>query len=64
MNGQSKLIGPQEVMRRIGIGKSTLYRMINKNELPQHRKIGNLTKWLEEDIERYIVGQANQTTSS
>ena len=60
----SKFIDTAEVMTRIGISRFTIWKMVKNKQFPEPRKVGKLNKWLESDIERYIAGPANSTTSS
>jgi predicted DNA-binding transcriptional regulator AlpA len=60
----NKLIDSQEVMQRIGVSYTTLWRLVKTKKIPSPRKIGKLNRWLEADIERYIAPATNETTTS
>lgn len=60
----NQLIGSTDVMQRIGISYTTLWRLVKSQKIPAPRKIGSLNRWLESDIENYICQPASQTTSS
>lgn len=44
----------EEVTARTGLGRTTLYRVINRGELVA-RKAGRRTVFLEADVERYLA---------
>lgn len=52
---EKRLIRIQEVCGRIGVCKSTLYRMVSLNSFPPPRKLGGRTvAWLEADVDAWI----------
>lgn len=59
----NKLIGSRDVMDRISISYTTLWRLVKTNKIPAPRKVGGLNRWLESDIEQYIAPAANETTT-
>jgi predicted DNA-binding transcriptional regulator AlpA len=59
----NKLIGSNDVMERVGISYTTLWRLIKTQKIPAPRKIGSLNRWLESDIEQYISHSTNSTTT-
>ena len=58
----NQLIGSTEVMQRIGVSYTTLWRLVKAEKIPAPRKIGSLNRWLEADIERYISQPTTPTT--
>ncbi|MET3120803.1 excisionase family DNA binding protein [Oxalobacteraceae bacterium GrIS 2.11] len=60
----SQLIRSAEVVKRMGISYTTLWRLVKAHKIPPPRKIGRLNRWLESDIENYIVRPTNETTNS
>lgn len=50
-----RLIRIHEVCGRIGVCKSTLYRMVSLNSVPPPKKLGGRTiAWLEADVDAWI----------
>ena len=51
-----RLIRRKELEDRIGLARSTIYRMMNKGEFPKPVKIGRrAVAWPESEIERWIA---------
>ena len=51
-----RLIRLPEVKERVGLGRSTIYRMLGEGRFPQSIKIGErAAAWRESDIERWIA---------
>lgn len=48
------LLSSREVIQRLGISHTTLWRLIKKEQIPAPRKVGRLNRWQESDIENYI----------
>jgi excisionase family DNA binding protein len=44
---------PDELAGFLAISKSTVYRLVNKRQLPFH-KIGGVLRFRRDDIERYL----------
>jgi predicted DNA-binding transcriptional regulator AlpA len=53
-----RLIGADEVARRLRMSKRTLYRRLARNDIPPpaERRRGCLAKWRESDIDTFIAG--------
>lgn len=53
-----RLIGADEVARRLHMSRRTLYRRLAKSKLPPpaERRRGTLAKWRESDIDTFIAG--------
>ena len=58
-----KLLKSSEVMDRLSIGRTTFWKLLKSKSFPEPRVIGRGNRWLESDIDRYIAGTANQTTT-
>jgi prophage regulatory protein len=58
------LIKTTEVMKRLSISRTTLWRRVKENTFPQPRKICGSSRWLESDIDQYISQSTNQTTTA
>jgi prophage regulatory protein len=56
-----------EVLRRVGVGRSTLYRWIEAGQFPGPVRLGpNTSAWLASDVDRWIakrVKQASEVTA-
>ena len=53
-----RLIRRKELEDRIGLARSTIYRMINEGMFPRPVRIGRrAVAWLESDIERWIAAR-------
>lgn len=51
-----RLIRLPEVMKRLGIAKSTVWLFVKQNKLPKPAKLSaKVTVWREADIDAYIV---------
>ena len=49
----------QEVSRRVGLSRTTLWRLAKRGEFPQARKLTAKTiGWLESDVEEWIETRA------
>ncbi|UHD45353.1 helix-turn-helix domain-containing protein [Aureimonas altamirensis] len=54
-----RLLSPSEVSRKLGISRTTLWRLERQREMPAGMLIGKRSKrWREEDIERFIEKMA------
>jgi len=43
-----------ELVQLIGVSRSTIYRLIKENKFPRPLKIGKISLWAKEDIERWL----------
>ena len=50
-----KLLTIETVMERTGFGRTKIYDLINKGELPKPAKIGAASRWREAVIDQWIV---------
>ena len=48
------LISIEEVMRRVSIGRTMTYELIKRGSFPKPVKIGNASRWLNEEITKWI----------
>ena len=54
-----KVLRLPAVLERIGLSKSTLWRLINDGEFPEPIKLGpRATGWLEEEVEAWIKSRS------
>lgn len=53
-----RLIGADEVARRLHVSRRTLYRRLAQHRIPPpaERRPGCLAKWRESDIDNFIAG--------
>lgn len=62
-----KILRTDEVVRRTGLSRTTLWRRERQGEFPARRRIGeNSVGWLESEIDRWIQGlpQARQAAGN
>ena len=52
MNDRLLTVG--QVADIIGCGQSTVWRLLSKGQLPQPKRIGGMTRWLEADLYTFI----------
>lgn len=62
-----KLIRLPEVLDRVGLKKTAVYKMMAEEEFPRPVKIGTSSAWVEHEITEWIAArmsarQATQTT--
>jgi excisionase family DNA binding protein len=60
-----RLIGADEVARRLHMSKRTLYRRLAQRKLPPpaERRRGTLAKWRESEIDAFIESIASKEAS-
>lgn len=57
MEPKNRLLRPKEVVARLGISRSTLWRLERSKEFPARRQISkNAVGWLESEVDAYIKG--------
>ena len=56
----NKLLTIQEVIKIVGIKKTTLYNLIKEGKFPQQIKIGHLSRWRLSDIQDWIDNQQSK----
>lgn len=53
-----RLIRLPEVRQRVGLGRSTIYRLMDMGAFPKARKLGpRAIAWSEAEIDEWIVGK-------
>lgn len=50
----ARLLRLKEVMTRVGLGRATVYRMIQADQFPRPVKIGGASTWVEGEIQAWI----------
>ena len=54
-----KVLRLPDVVARVGLSKSTLWRLINGGEFPEPIKLGpRATGWLEEEVDAWIKSRS------
>ncbi len=54
----TRILRRPQVLRRIGLGKSTLYRMLDGGTFPRPVKLGlHAVGWREDEIEDWLGGR-------
>jgi len=59
-----RLLTSNDIMERLRIGRSTLYKMIKEGQFPQGIKMGASVRWTETDVNKWIADLAEQRTVS
>ena len=55
---RERLIRLPEVKRRVGLGRSTIYRLMDLGSFPKARKLGlRAIAWSEAEIDSWIAGK-------
>ena len=49
-----KIVELNEVLHRLKISQSTLYRMMSRGEFPRQLKLGSRSFWVESEIQLFI----------
>lgn len=49
----------KQVVDKVGIPKSTLYKMIKDGDFPAQRKDGSSSFWLEHELDEWIIERHN-----
>jgi prophage regulatory protein len=53
-----RLLRTGEVLDRVGLGRTTVWRLERAGDFPARRRIGNGTvAWLESEVEEWIQGR-------
>jgi prophage regulatory protein len=52
----TRLIRLPEVMSRVGLGRSTIYRWMNEGKFPKPVQLGgHAVAWVEEEVETWVA---------
>ena len=52
-----KLLTWRQVSDKLGVGKTTLYRMVKSGHVPEPVRLGPRTaRWREDEVDAYIAG--------
>jgi prophage regulatory protein len=65
MQTNNKLIRDKQVAGKLGIGRTTVWRMVKEGRLPKPMKLGTKTSvWLEADIEAFIMKEYSKANEA
>ena len=54
----ARLLRLRDVQHRVGLGRSTIYRWMDKGKFPRPHPISNHSiRWLESDIDKWIASK-------
>ena len=60
-----RLLRTQQVEQRVGLSRTTIWRLERTGRFPSRRKLGpNAVAWLEEEIEEWIASRPRVRTDS
>jgi excisionase family DNA binding protein len=62
-SGGERLLTPREAAQRLGVGRSFLYEMMARSELPSLR-LGRLRRIRASDLDRFIAARAEEARRS
>ena len=61
-NPRRRVLRRPEVEERVGLARSTLYKLIGLGQFPEPIRLGtNSVGWLEEDIENWLASRQRGT---
>lgn len=61
-NPRRRVLRRPEVEERVGLARSTLYKLIGQKEFPEPIRLGtNAVGWLESDIEEWLASRQRGT---
>ena len=53
-----RLIRLPEVLSRVGVGKTTLYRLVEQGEFPAPRKLGpQIAVWSDHEVSEWVASR-------
>lgn len=52
-----QLLRRDEVMKKVGISKSTLYKLIREDGFPKPARVGASSAWVESEIDAWITAR-------
>lgn len=61
MSTEDKILRLPQVIARVGLKKTAIYKMIAVNDFPKQVKLGtHASGWLESDIQKWILNKAGR----
>jgi len=59
----TKLLRLPEVLNRVSLSRSMVYKMMSEHRFPQRVKIANASRWTEQSIEEWLQSQIKTSSS-
>ncbi|PNS09579.1 helix-turn-helix transcriptional regulator [Solilutibacter silvestris] len=53
-NNSQRLIRVRDVVSRTGISRPTVYRLMGERSFPEALKVGNMTLWVEGEVDAWV----------
>lgn len=50
-----KCLRINEVSKKLGVARSTIYKMVADGDLPQPIKMGRASLWIEDDLNQFLL---------
>lgn len=60
---KAKMLTVSEVATKLKIGKSTVYKLVKKNDLPKPVKLGNRSLWHETSIDEWFAQKSAEANT-
>lgn len=60
----TKMLKLPEVLDRVGLSRSMVYRMMSENRFPQVIKICNASRWSEKSIEDWLQTKIKESSGN
>lgn len=65
MSHEDKIIRLPQVMERVGLKKSAIYKMIAAGDFPNQVKLGtHASGWLESEVQKWILKRAGRVQAN
>lgn len=65
MSHEDKILRLPQVIERVGLKKTAIYKMIATDDFPKQVKLGaHASGWLESDIQRWILKKAGRAPAN
>ena len=55
---ERRYLGAREVAERLGVGVTTIYRLIQKEQFPEGARFGKSHRWDIQDVDAWAAAQA------
>ena len=59
----TKLLRLKDVLDRVGLSKSMIYKLISQDEFPAAIKIFQASRWSESSIEDWVQGKIKESSA-
>ena len=54
----------EQVMTKLGIGRTMVYKLINEDDFPRQIKVGRCSRWVESEIDTWLHQNTNSCSPS